>query len=68
MCSQVRYTQASTKTLLTKLCLDPTELEPGESYDEGNAKGSPIDPSGQASFNTEAGIAANRKINIIRVH
>ena len=56
------------KPLLTKWCLDPAEPESGESYGEGNAKGSPIDPSGQASFNTEAGIAANRKISIIRVH
>ena len=49
------------KPLLTKWCLDPTEPEPGESYDEGNAGGSPIGPRGQASFNTETVIAAYNK-------
>jgi hypothetical protein len=34
------------KPLMTKWCLDPTEPAPGDSYDESNALGSPLGPSG----------------------
>jgi hypothetical protein len=32
------------KVLLTRWCLDPSEAEPGESYDESNAAGEPLGP------------------------
>jgi len=50
------------KPLITKWCLDPSEPEPsGDSYDEENAKGSPIGPSGQASSNKETVISARNE-------
>jgi len=49
------------KPLITKWCLDPSKPDPGDSYDEGNAKGSPIGPSGQASSNENSVISARKK-------
>jgi len=49
------------KPLITKWCLDPSEPEPGDSYDEGNSKGSPIGPSGRASSNKNSIISARKK-------
>ena len=46
------------KPLLTKWCLEPA---PGQSYEEKNAKGEPIDPSGLASSNRDTSVSANRK-------
>ena len=34
------------KTLLTRWCLDPSDAEPGESYDEGDAAAGPLGPGG----------------------
>merc|ERR1712131_450054 len=46
------------KPLLTKWCLDETELAPGESYDESNALGDPIgmgsDPDVSVTFPDES--------------
>ena len=42
---------ASTKLLLTKWCLDPTEPAPGDSYDEDNALADPL-TAAQASYNS----------------
>jgi len=44
----------SKKPLMTKWCLDPTEPAPGESYDESNAIGAPLGPSGDVG-RTETG-------------
>ena len=34
------------KILLTRWCLDPSDAEPGESYDETDAQGEPLGPQG----------------------